>query len=139
MKKLLIILTSFCLIAVSFGDIHEPPRAKYGATRKLSRGVANVLFGGLEVPYQISVVTKNEGSTAGATHGVIRGVQYTGRRFIYGLYEIFTFPFPTTKGDYRPPYKSELLHRHKGYDEFPPEAGFSAKYDYTRDYRFYGR
>ena len=47
------ILAAFVLLAfasVSFADIHEPPKTKYTKSRKLGRGVANIVYGWTEIP-----------------------------------------------------------------------------------------
>ncbi len=56
-------------------------------------------------------------------------------RLGYGVYETALFPFPTYKGSYRPPYKSDIPWIHCGYSEFPPELGFESRYNYVRDYQ----
>jgi hypothetical protein len=46
-----------------------------------------------------------------------------------------TFPFPTVKGSYRPPYRSDIPWIKSGYQEFPPELGFETRYNYVREYQ----
>ena len=48
-----------------------------------------------------------------------------------GIYELFTFPFPTVDGSYKPPYKSNVPWIHGGYEEFPPELGWNTRRRYT--------
>jgi hypothetical protein len=58
-------------------------------------------------------------------------------RFGAGWVELFTWPFPTYKGSYRPFYQSDIPWVNGGYSEFPPELGFETKFHYTRYYDQY--
>lgn len=134
MKKFLVLIASLTLVSVAYGDIHEPPASKYGRTRKLSRGLANIAYGSQEFPYQIAATNEQDGGNAAASLGIAKGIRNTVVRIGYGVYEVVTFPLPTTKGDFRPPYRSVLRYREGGLHEFPPELGFSSRYSYARDY-----
>ena len=46
----------------------------HGPTRKLGRGISNLLFGWSELPHEISRVNEKEGNSAAAGYGVVRGV-----------------------------------------------------------------
>ena len=39
-------------------DIHDPPSNAHGPTRKLGRGISNLVFGIAELPHEISRVNK---------------------------------------------------------------------------------
>ena len=109
--KLLGLLLVFTLLLplCALAETDEAPRGQ-NALRKLGRGVANVLFGIVEVPNQITKVTSEHGGGAGATYGVGKGfVRWMGREFT-GVYDIVTFPVPFPKG-YKP-----IMH-----PEFPVE------------------
>jgi putative exosortase-associated protein (TIGR04073 family) len=120
--------------ATVFADIQDPPGNDYGPTRKLGRGLSNVMFGASEILVQPSRVNYYEGNSAAFSYGGVRGF---GRFFVRlgtGLYEVFTFPFATHRGTYKPPYRSNLPWIHGGYEEFPPELGFESHYRYSRSY-----
>ncbi len=131
------IVPSLVILILALGtacaDIHMPPAAEQGPTRKLSRGFSNLLFSSSEISYQIATVNEDYGNNAAATYGFVRGVGRTFSRLGYGIYEIFTFPFPTHKGKYTAPYRSEDIWLTAGYTEFPPELGWESKYDWSRD------
>ena len=55
-------------------DIHDPPSNDYGPTRKLGRGISNLVFGIAELPVTIGKVNQREGNSAAAGYGVVRGV-----------------------------------------------------------------
>jgi putative exosortase-associated protein (TIGR04073 family) len=133
MKKLLVLIASLTLASVAYGDIQDPPAAKYTKSRKLSRGLANIAYGTHEIPYRIAAANSDDGGNAALSDGVVRGVKYTAVRLGLGIYEVFTFPLPTTKGDYRPPYKLQDRFGRNGMSEFPPEMGASAATSYCRD------
>jgi len=120
--------------SVAFADIQSPPASDYGPTRKLGRGIANIAFGSSELLVCMEEVNDSDGNAAAWSYGVVRGVGRTLARLGFGVYEVALFPFPTYKGSYRPPYKSDIPWIHCGYSEFPPELGFETRYNYVRDY-----
>lgn len=130
----LLALTLAIGTSVAFADIQSPPAADYGPTRKLSRGIANIAFGSSELIDNIVSINDSDGNAAAWSYGVIRGTGRTLARLGFGVYEVALFPFPTAKGSYRPPYKSDIPWIHCGYSEWPPELGFETRYDYVRDY-----
>jgi putative exosortase-associated protein (TIGR04073 family) len=84
----------------------DPPQGHH-ALRKLGRGFANVLFGIVEVPNQITKVTAEQGGGAGTTYGVGKGLGRWLWREVVGVYEVVTFPIPLPKG-YRPIMQPEF-------------------------------
>ena len=86
-------------------DIDDPPKGQ-NALRKLGRGIANVLFGIVEVPNQITKATSEHGGGA-LPYGIGKGfVRWFGRE-LAGVYDIVTFPVPIPKG-YKPVMKPEF-------------------------------
>jgi putative exosortase-associated protein (TIGR04073 family) len=134
MKNLLAAALLAGLSASALADIQDPPSNEYGPTRKLGRGISNVVFGIAELPVSIARVNEREGNSAAAGYGVVRGVGRSYMRFHTGLAEIFTFPFPINRGTYYPFLPSRTRYIHAGYEEFPPELGFESKYPYVRKY-----
>ncbi len=121
--------------SIAFADIQQPPASDYGPTRKLGRGIANIAYGPSEILDSIFSVNYQEGNSAAWSYGLVRGVGRTFARLGYGVYEVATFPFPTVRGSYRPPYRSDIPWINSGYQEFPPELGFDTRYSYVRDYQ----
>ena len=118
----------------SLADIQDPPGNDYGPTRKLGRGLSNLVFGIAELPATIAKVNQREGNTTAAGYGVVRGLGRSSARIGSGLFEFLTFPFPTKHGTYYPLLRSDIPHIHAGYQEFPPELGNESKYPYVRMY-----
>lgn len=118
----------------SFADIQDPPANDHGPTRKLGRGLSNLVFGIAELPATIAKVNEREGNAAAAGYGVVRGLGRSGARIGSGLFEFLTFPFPTHHHTYYPLLRSDIPYIHAGYQEFPPELGNESKYPYVRDY-----
>jgi putative exosortase-associated protein (TIGR04073 family) len=118
----------------SFADIQDPPANDYGPTRKLGRGLSNLVFGIAELPTTIAKVNEREGNSAAAGYGVVRGLGRSGMRMGSGLFEFLTFPFPTKYHTYYPLLRSDIPYIHAGYQEFPPELGNESKYPYVRMY-----
>jgi putative exosortase-associated protein (TIGR04073 family) len=118
----------------SFADIQDPPANDYGPTRKLGRGLSNLVFGIAELPTTIAKVNEREGNSAAAGYGVVRGLGRSGMRMGSGLFEFLTFPFATKHGTYYPLLRSDIPYIHAGYQEFPPELGNESKYPYVRTY-----
>ncbi len=129
----LLILIGFA--ATAMADIQAPPASDYGPTRKLGRGISNIAFGVTEIPVALTEVNYAEGNSAAWGYGLVRGVGRTFARLGYGIYEVALFPFPTHKGTYYPPYRSDIPWINSGYQEFPPELGFETRYNYGRTYQ----
>lgn len=134
MRNLLVLALVAGFAAVCQADIQDPPSNEYGPTRKLGRGVSNVLFGWSEIPHTIAQVNDREGNAAAGGYGVVRGVGRAYMRFHAGLFEIITFPFPAVRGTYYPALTPDVPYIHAGFQEFPPELGFESKYRYVRKY-----
>lgn len=121
------------IAGMALADIQAPPASDYGPTRKLGRGLSNVLFGPAELIDSMTAVNYSEGNSAAFGYGLVRGIGRSFARLGYGIYEIVLFPFPTQKGTYKPAYKSDIPWINSGYQEFPPELGWESRYDYVRD------
>jgi len=66
---------------------------------KFGRGVTNIATGWLELPFQVALTTEREGSLAGVSVGVLRGVAYGLGRTAMGFFETATFLFPNHVGE----------------------------------------
>ena len=130
MKSLLSFLLVVAFGAAAYADIQSPPQVDMGPTRKLGRGVTNVIFGNTEILAQMDEVNFQEGNNVVVGYGLIKGVGRTMFRLGVGVWEIATFPAPFYKCSYRQPYPSNIPWIHGGYQEFPPEIGWESRYDY---------
>ncbi|WP_166646955.1 exosortase system-associated protein, TIGR04073 family [Prosthecobacter fusiformis] len=135
MKKriALILLSAMTLCGVAYADIQSPPGHHYNWSRKLSRGMGNILYGWTE-PFNVWQRTvKTDGGHAAFMDFFVEGIKRITVRAGYGVYEMATFPFPTYKLTYRPPYyRKPQIDPWWGYTEFSPELGFMSQTDYTR-------
>lgn len=122
----------FTLTTNLLGDIQDPPGNDYGPTRKLGRGLSNLVFGGTEIPVAIAQINAREGNAAAAAYGVIRGTGRAFARMGAGLYEVLLWPFPVNRGAFLPVLPIDIPWSQRGYCEFPPEPGNETKYRYTR-------
>ena len=143
MKNILISATAIILTATcSYADIQAPPGSTYTSSRKLGRGISNILFGITEIPEQIVRKTDSYGRKAGYTYGLVDGTRRAFRRVGYGFYEVFTFNCPTFHGTFKQPYmrcgqdNRIEMNVHDGLSEFPPELGFEGYYNYSRTQKF---
>lgn len=134
MKTWLAVALFISLPAICRADIHDPPSNDYGPTRKLGRGISNVLFGWAELPTTIAKINQDEGNSAAAGYGVVRGAGRSFMRLQAGIFEILTWPVPVVRGTYFPVLESDVHWIHSGYKEFPPELGNESKYPYVRQY-----
>lgn len=133
MKFLLSISLVAAFAAAAIADIQAPPMSDFGPTRKLGRGLSNILFGVTEIPYTMCLINDTEGNSAAFSYGIVKGVHRAAYRFGKGWYDVVTGPVPSYKDSYRPPYRSNLIWGHNGYSEFPPELGFESRYGYVRN------
>jgi putative exosortase-associated protein (TIGR04073 family) len=134
MKSFLAVATFAAVVATASADIHDPPSNDYGPTRKLGRGLSNFFLAPAEITTTVAKINKDEGNSAAAGYGVVRGVGRSAVRHIAGFLEILTFPFPCWHESYYPMLPSDIPYIHAGYAEFPPELGNESKYPYVRDY-----
>jgi putative exosortase-associated protein (TIGR04073 family) len=136
MKNFPLLLIAVLLTGSSIvhADIQAPPQSDQGPTRKLGRGLGNMLYGSTEIFDSMSDVNYTDGNSAAFSYGLVRGLGRTFARLGYGLFETVTFPFPTNHGTYNPPYQNNIQWLNSGYSEFPPEVGFETKYEYSRQY-----
>ncbi|MCB1237067.1 MAG: exosortase system-associated protein, TIGR04073 family [Verrucomicrobiae bacterium] len=135
MKKFLIAALFLGLVSAAVADIQAPPKNKYTSTRKLARGLSNILYGWTELP--VTVFRANERgqqSTEFIFDGIITGLERTGNRFAYGLYEVVNFRKPIWKDSFRPPYTRINYDPNHGYEEFPPQVGYLSTCNYVRGY-----
>ncbi len=65
-----------------------------GAMTKLGRGFVNLVTGWVEIPKRIHETSESQGTAAGITWGLLRGLGHGFIRTAAGAYEILTFPFP---------------------------------------------
>ena len=135
MKKTLILLLTIGIAGISMADFQAPPAAKHTVLRKLSRALANIVYGVTEIPVQWVRSDYEGGSSEAAAYGTVYGGGKTLARLGYGIYELITFPFPSYKGGFRPPYNPEIreaTHPSTGFLEFPPEVGFISGVQHCR-------
>jgi len=104
MNKLLTTALILGFATNAFADIQDPPSNNYGPTRKLGRGISNMIFGIAELPVTIARINEREGNSAAAG------------------------------GTYYPILQPPIPYIHAGYEEFPPELGNESKYPYVRMY-----
>ena len=134
MKTPLVAALFLAFAIPSPADIQDPPSNEFGPTRKLGRGISNLVLGIAELPVTIARVNEREGNSAAAGYGVVRGVGRSYMRVHTGLAEIFGFPFPVPRGTYYPMLPPQIPYIHAGYEEFPPELGNESKYPYVWKY-----
>ncbi len=133
MKLPIVTMVAVLMASLVQADIQDPPSADWGPTRKLGRGLGNICFNITELPDSMMSVNYLEGNNAAFSYGIVRGIGRSFARLGYGLYDTLLFPFPTYKGTYAPPYRSNVQWIRSGYSEFPPELGFESRYPYVRN------
>jgi len=134
MKRFIIFGVGVIFSATAFADIQDPPSNDYGPTRKLGRGLSNLFLAPSEIFVTVAKVNKEEGNSAAAGYGVVKGFGRSAARHGAGLLEILTWPFPVWHDSYYPLLPSDIPYIHGGYAEYPPELGNESKYPYVRDY-----
>jgi len=106
----LLLVFVFLLPPGVLADTEDAPRGQ-NALRKFGRGVANILFGIVEVPNQITKASSEHGGASGLTYGLGKGVLRWFGRELTGAYEVVTFPVPFPHG-YQPVMKPEFPNEH---------------------------
>src|ERR1700694_6323788 len=106
-------IMSVAVIAAAFAssavaDIQDPPSNDYGPTRKLGRGLSNLFLGSPEIRVTVCRVSKEEGNSAAAGYGVVRGVGRAASRHVAGFLELLTWPFPVRRESYYSVFASDI-------------------------------
>ena len=132
----LLALAAVTLAGSAFADIQSPSGHHYNWSRKLSRGVSNIFFP-LTFPGEYinrwRYTNPESGTVGAASDMLIEGTRRSVVRIFYGVYEVATFPFPSWKGTYRPPYyRKEYVDSWWGYTEFPQDIGQLTQTTYSR-------
>ncbi|MGL4854358.1 MAG: exosortase system-associated protein, TIGR04073 family [Lentisphaeria bacterium] len=83
-------LTVMCVANLQ-GAVNEDYDLEYTSSRKLGRGVSNVLFGIVEIPKTMVEQDKEQGALAAYTTGVVAGIGRFLQREVVGVWEILTF------------------------------------------------
>lgn len=133
-KRIALFLTTFIALgSLAFGDIQSPPGHHYNWSRKLSRGIGNIAYGWTEPFTSWQRTNRSDGNNAALADFFIEGTKRAAVRMGYGVYEFVTFPLPSWKLTYRPPYyRKEQVDPWWGYTQFSPEIGFLSEVDYSR-------
>ncbi len=132
-RLLLLALTAATLVGTAFGDIQSPPGHHFNWSRKLSRGFGNLAFAPGEYFSRWRYTNQQEGPVAAFSDSLIEGTKRTIVRAFYGVYEVATFPFPSWKMTYRPPYyRKEYVDNWWGYTEFNQNLGSLSHAGYSR-------
>src|SRR5256714_15161946 len=122
MKTILAFAAIVSLAIGAFADIQDPPGNDYGPTRKLGRGIANLVIAPTEFFTTVNQINQTEGNSAGAGYGVWKGAGRAAARHVAGLIEVLTLPFPLSHDSYRPWLPSEIPTVHGGYPRVPPQV-----------------
>ncbi|MFT5469817.1 MAG: putative exosortase-associated protein (TIGR04073 family) [Verrucomicrobiales bacterium] len=132
MKKALLIIATLAIAGVGIADIQSPPGDRHSPVRKLSRALSNIVYGAMEIPVQFESTLRKEGGTEAFSYGIVKGIDRTGARLGYGLFELVNFRTPKHKESFRAPYASDKYDSVNGYTEYPPQFGFTSGEDYVR-------
>ena len=84
------------------------PSYAQDATKKLGRGLVNILTGWIELPKNIYETSVESNPLAGITIGLAKGLGMTVVRTGAGVYETATFPFPLPQ-EYKPILEPEYV------------------------------
>ena len=123
MKRILVAALLLGIVSATVADIQSPPKARYNSNRKLARGLANIFYSWTELP--VTVWRSHEVGdqpTEIIFHGIINGLERTGQRLAYGVYEVVNFRRPIYKDTFKPPYTSINYDPTHGFEEFPPQV-----------------
>lgn len=97
-------LYSFIVVgAMAAGCVLLPSGAQAeGPTDKLKRGLAGIMFGGLEVPGTLVEESRNQGWVWGISVGFFKATGNFAAREVTGVFEFLTAPIPWPNEDYKP-------------------------------------
>lgn len=88
------------------------PRPEPGMGKKFGRGVVNVLTCWTEIPRNVAIEYQRTDPASGLFLGVGKGLGYGYTRFMGGMFDIITFPFPVPTGFAPVTYPEYPVHDH---------------------------
>lgn len=104
-RRLLVLVMMGCALSVATPVLATGPLYEHSEparmTRKLARGVLNVLFCWCEIPHHINQDARNTDFFTGLLTGTGKGIVAGGRRLALGVVDVLTFPveFPRNYAD----------------------------------------
>ena len=108
----LMVAVAFCLAgpmtASAYDEVTRERSDVAQMTRKLGRGLTNILTGWVEVPKTIATKWRETDPVTGFVLGTVQGVGWGFTRTVCGAYETLTFPFPAP-GGYEPLMDPEFI------------------------------
>jgi putative exosortase-associated protein (TIGR04073 family) len=107
MNKNLLRIAIIATIALVLLNVSSPCYAQ-DATKKLGRGLVNILTGWIELPKNIYKTSVESNPFSGITVGLAKGLGMTVVRTGAGVYETATFPFPLPQ-EYKPILEPEYV------------------------------
>lgn len=107
-----------CLVIIMQLFAFSVYAGEYNALRKFGRGFTNISLSIIEIPRQMTKVSREEGMAAGTFYGLLKGCAFFVGRAAVGTLEIITFPFPP----YKPLIEPEFV---------LTDEDFSSPYDST--------
>lgn len=113
-------LAAFLLTIVTSGGFSTPSAAEQtaqvgywnGTTRKLGRGLANVVSAPLELIRTPYFVGHQDGGLSSLTVGLVQGVGAAVVRELAGIVEVVTFFAPVPKKEFQPIVRPEFVYGH---------------------------
>jgi putative exosortase-associated protein (TIGR04073 family) len=108
MRKLIARRLSLALMVILVMLALATPGYAQDATKKLGRGLVNILTGWVELPKNIYETSVESNPLAGLTIGLAKGLGMTVVRTGAGIYETVTFPFPLPQ-EYKPILEPEYV------------------------------
>ena len=101
------------VLMLAAGTVEASALADYGkgSTRKLGRGVANIIGAPLELIRTPYYVERDDGGFASITVGIVQGVGAAVVRELAGIVETVTFPIPVPK-NFSPLLLPEFVYAH---------------------------
>src|SRR5438045_9231441 len=94
MKTILAFAAIVSLAIGAFADIQDPPGNDYGPTRKLGRGISNLVIAPTEFFTTVNQINQTEGNSAETGYGDWNAAGRTATPHVAGRIEILTFPSP---------------------------------------------
>ena len=89
------------VVAASVWFSAAPAQAE-GRMDKLTRSLANIALGGVDVPATLCEECRNEGWPMGISVGFFKAIGNFAAREVLGVFEFVTAPFPWPDNQYKP-------------------------------------
>ena len=97
MDRNTILITCALVCTLMMASVVQANSNQSDFPNKLNQGLANIVFGIIEIPKNVINITNHQNIFVGVTVGTIRGIVHSVSRVAVGSIQLLTSPIPTSE------------------------------------------